>query len=149
MKIIGIVKGLLLFVYIHNKNKSLRFCKLSLKKIGWRFCLLLSFRVAQKWTETLHRLLVAQFFFRFLKLLFKWKYISRIGLFIRYIYIYHLALLCFSPLAEALQVRDVIYDHVNPHVLLFAAFCACKINPRKTNVSIFNGTGHRHLFFLI
>ncbi len=31
MKIIGIVKGLLLFVYIHNKNKYLRFCKLSLK----------------------------------------------------------------------------------------------------------------------
>ncbi len=52
-----------------------------------------------------------------------------------------LALLCFSPLAEVLQVRDVIwYDHVNPHVLLFAAFCACKMNPRKTNVSIFNGS---------
>ncbi len=32
-------------------------------------------------------------------------------------------------------------DHVNnPHVQLFAAFCACKINPRKTNVSIFNGS---------
>ncbi len=31
-------------------------------------------------------------------------------------------------------------DYVNPHVLLFAAFCACKMNPRKTNVSIFNGS---------
>ncbi len=30
-------------------------------------------------------------------------------------------------------------DHVNPHVLLFAAFCACKMNP-QTNVSIFNGS---------
>ncbi len=89
MKIIGIVKGLLLFVCVLNKNKYLRFCKISLKKIGCRFCRLLSFRTAQKWTETLHRLLVAQFFSRFLKLLFKWKYISRIGLFIRYyLYIY-------------------------------------------------------------
>ncbi len=54
------------------------------------------FCTAQKWTETLHRLLVAQFFFRFLKLLFKWIYISHIGLFSRkkkniYIYIYKLS----------------------------------------------------------
>ncbi len=43
--------------------------------------------------------------------------------------------------AEALQVRDVMwYDHVNPHVQLFAAFSACKMNPRETNVSIFNGS---------
>ncbi len=31
-------------------------------------------------------------------------------------------------------------DHVNPHVLLFAAFCSCKINPRKIFFSIFNGS---------
>ncbi len=50
--------------------------------------------------------------------------------FIRFISIY-------SPLAEALQVRDVIYDvHMNPHVLLFAAFCAFKMNPRKTNITV-------------
>ncbi len=24
-----------------------------------------------------------------------------------------------------------VYDHVNPHFLLFAVFCACKINPRN------------------
>uniref|UniRef100_A0A671N9X8 Protein kinase C n=1 Tax=Sinocyclocheilus anshuiensis TaxID=1608454 RepID=A0A671N9X8_9TELE len=35
------------------------------------------------------------------------------------------------------RCRCVYEDHVNPHVLLFAAFCACKINPRETNVSIF------------
>ncbi len=29
---------------------------------------------------------------------------------------------------------DMINDHVNPHVLLFAAFCTCKIYIRKTNV---------------
>ncbi len=60
-----------------------------------------------------------------------------------YVYIY-------SPLAEAMQVHDVIAMmtmHVNPHILLFAAFCACKMNPRKTNVRIL--TGHMHLFFLI
>ncbi len=52
--------------------------------------------------------------------------------------IYQLALLCFSPLAEALQVRDVIVDdHVNESS---CSVCACKINPRKTNVSIFNGS---------
>ncbi len=35
-------------------------------------------------------------------------------------------------------MRDVIlYDHVNPHVLLFAAFCACKMNLRKTNVFVY------------
>ncbi len=138
-------------MYIHNKNKSLRFCKLSLKNriplsAVW-------FPFAQHKNEP--KLCIGyllQFFFCFLKLLFKWKHISRIGLFIRYIiyiiiyiyiyiYICRLALLCFSPLAEALQVCDVIwYDNVNPHVLLFAAFCACKMNPRKTNVSIFNGS---------
>ncbi len=31
MKIIGIVKGLLLFVYIHNKKESLLFCKIRQK----------------------------------------------------------------------------------------------------------------------
>ncbi len=49
-----------------------------------------------------------------------------------------------------LQARDVMaminvnyleyLDHVNNHVLLFAAFCTCKMNPWKTNVSIFNGS---------
>ncbi len=33
MKIIGIVKGLLLFVYIHNKKESLLFCKIRQKNI--------------------------------------------------------------------------------------------------------------------
>ncbi len=38
-------------------------------------------------------------------------------------------------------MRDVIcYDQVNPHVLLFAAFYACEINTRKTDVSIFKGS---------
>ncbi len=83
MKIIGIVESVLLFVYIHNKNKSLHFCKITLK-IG---CLMPSgflLRSTKIKTETLHRLLVAQFFFRFLKLLFKLKYIPQIGLFIHY-----------------------------------------------------------------
>ncbi len=66
-----------------------------------------------------------------------------LGLFIyyKYIYTYHLDLLCFSPLAEALQVRD---DHVNPHVLLFAHV---KLIPGKQMLVFL--TGHRHLFFLI
>ncbi len=34
----------------------------------------------------------------------------------------------------------ITHGHVNPRVLLFAAFCACKINPRKTHFSIFNGS---------
>ncbi len=38
------------------------------------------------------------------------------------------------------MIDMMIDDHMNPHVLLFAAFCACKINPGKTNVSIFNGS---------
>ncbi len=57
---------------------------------------------------------------------------------------------CFSPLAEALQVGDVISmidDHVNPHVL-FAAFCACKIYILGKQMLVFF-TSHRHLFFLI
>ncbi len=62
----------------------------------------------------------------------------------------HLGELSFSPLAEVLQVRDVIwYDQVNPHVLLFAAFCTCEINPRKTDASIFNGSQTLILFNLI
>ncbi len=62
----------------------------------------------------------------------------------------HLSELSFSPLAEVLQVRDVIwYDQVNPHVLLFAAFCACEINPRETDASIFNGSQTLILFNLI
>ncbi len=88
--IIGIVESLLLFVYIHNKNKYLRFCKISLK-IG---CLMPSgflLRSTKIKTETLLRLLVAQFFFCFLKLLFKWRYNPQIGLFINYNkYIYHI-----------------------------------------------------------
>ncbi len=83
MKIIGIVESVLLFVYIHNKNKSLHFCKITLK-IG---CLMPSgflLRSTKIKTETLLRLLVAQFFFCFLKLLFKWKYNPQIGLFIHY-----------------------------------------------------------------
>ncbi len=35
---------------------------------------------------------------------------------------------------------------MNPHVLLFAALCACKMNPRKTNVSIFNGVTDTYSF---
>ncbi len=41
-----------------------------------------------------------------------------------------------------------MYDHVNPHVL-FAAFCACKINPQKTIVGIFNVSQTLILFNLI
>ncbi len=64
---------------------------------------------------------------------YKWKYISRIGLFIRYnIYMF------FSIRRSAACV--MWYDPVNPNVLLFAAFWACKINTRKINVSIFNGS---------
>ncbi len=40
-----------------------------------------------------------------------------------YIYIY---IYIYSPLAEAMQVHDVIAMmtmHVNPHILLFADFC--------------------------
>ncbi len=54
------------------------------------------------------------------------------GLFISFI------IACFSPFAEALQVRDV---HVNPHVhVVYAAFCVYKMNPLKTNLGIFNGS---------
>ncbi len=45
----------------------------------------------------------------------------------------------FAPRSDADALCDS-YDHVNPHVLLFAASCACRINPLKTNVSIFNGS---------
>ncbi len=41
------------------------------------------------------------------------------------------------------------YDHVNPRVLLSAVFCTCKINPRKTNVSIFNESQTLSLYNLI
>ncbi len=61
----------------------------------------------------------------------------------------HLGELSCSLLAEALQVHDVIYDQVNPHVLLFAAFCTCEINPQKTDASIFNGSQTIILFNLI
>ncbi len=62
----------------------------------------------------------------------------------------HLAEWSFSPLAEVLQVRDVIwYDQVNPHVLLFADFYSCEINTRKTDASIFNGSQTLILFNLI
>ncbi len=89
-----------------------------------------------------------KFLFHFLKLLFKWKYISRRGLFIRYIYIYiyiYIAvpsfIMFFSSRRSTVGVWcDSYDDHVNPHVLLPAAFCACKINPRKTIVSIINGS---------
>ncbi len=37
---------------------------------------------------------------------------------------------------------------MNPHVLLFAAFCAFKINPLNFFFVVFL-TGHRDLFFLI
>ncbi len=55
-------RKLALFVYIHNKNESLRFCKISLK-IG---CLMPSgflLHSTKIKNETLHRLLVAQGFF--------------------------------------------------------------------------------------
>ncbi len=88
-----------------------------------------------------------KFFFNFLKLLFKWKYISRIGLFIRYnIYIYiYIAVPSFIMFFSARRSTAGAWcgsydDQVNPYVLLSAAFCACKINPRKTIVSIFNGS---------
>ncbi len=62
----------------------------------------------------------------------------------------HLGELSFSLLAEVLQVHDVIwYDQVNPHVLLFADFCACEINPRKTDVSIVYQSQTLTLFNLI
>ncbi len=61
----------------------------------------------------------------------------------------HLGEFSFSPLAEVLQVRDVIwYDQVDP-LLLFADFCTCEINPRKTDASIFNGSQTLILFNLI
>ncbi len=62
----------------------------------------------------------------------------------------HLGEFSFSLLAEVLQVRDVIwYDQVNPHVLLFADFCTCEMNPRKTDASIFYGSQTLILFNLI
>ncbi len=42
---------------------------------------------------------------------------------------------------------DSYDDHVNPHVLLFAAFCAFKLIPGKQMLVFL--MGHRHLFFLI
>ncbi len=36
-----------------------------------------------------------------------------------------------------------------PHVLLSAVFCACEINPRKTDASIFNGSQTLIIFNLI
>ncbi len=62
----------------------------------------------------------------------------------------HLGELSFSLRAEVLQVCDVIwYDQVNPHVLLFAAFCACEIHHRKTDVSIVYRSQTLILFNLI
>ncbi len=61
----------------------------------------------------------------------------------------HLGELSCSLLAEVLQVCYVIwYDQVDPHVLLFAAFCTCEINPRETD-AIFNGSQTLILFNLI
>ncbi len=55
-------------------------------------------------------------------------YILHMGLFLSFIY----NSLCFSLFAEV---------HMNPHVhVVYAAFCVYKINPLKTNLSIFNGS---------
>ncbi len=59
---------------------------------------LVSFRAKQKWTV---------FFFNFVNLLSKNIFLVLAYLFI----IYSLALLCFSSLAEALQVRDVVWPN--------------------------------------
>ncbi len=63
----------------------------------------------------------------------------------------HLGELSFSLLAEVLQVCDMIwYDMIRwILVLLFAAFCACEINPRQTDASIFNGSQTLIIFNLI
>ncbi len=69
----------------------------------------------------------------------------------------HLGELSFALLAEALQVRDVIwYDQVNRDVMLWSgesSFCCLlrfahvKLIPEKQMLVFL--TGHRHLFFLI
>ncbi len=61
----------------------------------------------------------------------------------------HLGELCFSLLAEVLQVRDVMAMMIMwILVLLFAAFCTCEINPRKTDVSIVYRQGSKLTFLL-
>ncbi len=82
----AIVQFLLLFVYIHNKNKYLGFCKISLKNWMWHSAVWFSF--AQHKNEPKRCIL---------------GYLHIILLFNIYLYISS-----FSPLAEVLEVRNVI-----------------------------------------